>query len=131
MGHTHRCSRSDIRERFALPREELQPLLLRIVDLGVPRNDDPRVGALPGVALTHLDDLVVATPGTGAGSASQAEDIVREEANRFTKWHRERAVAPLVAALYQRHLAARGRGAREQNRLLHERICQIKASVAA
>lgn len=131
MGHTHRCSRRDIRERFALPREELQPLPLRVVDLGVPRIVDPRVGALAGVSLTHLDDLVVATPGTGAGSALQAEDIVREQANRLAKWQRGRAVAPLVTELYQRHLAARGRGAQEQNRLLHDRIRQIRANVAA
>lgn len=80
------------------------PLLL--LDLAMPRNVEPEVAGLAGVALLDLDAL--RTPLATAEEARRAavpaaERIVEDEAARFAAWHREhparRAVEPLRAAL--------------------------------
>lgn len=98
------------------------PLL--VLDLAMPRNVEPEVAGLPGVALLDLDAL--RTPLASAEEARRAavpaaERIVDDEAARFAAWHREhparRAVEPLRAALEEvcrRELAFAGAGNAER-----------------
>jgi glutamyl-tRNA reductase len=80
-----------------------QPLL--IVDIAVPRDVDPSVGALPGVTLLDMDDLTASAAVAMAGRRQEvpkAEAIVAEEVQRYLDVAAQRHVAPLVAALYER-----------------------------
>lgn len=84
--------------RAALVGRAGRPLVL--LDLGLPRNVDPLVRALPGVSVIDLDDL-------GAGLAQEpgqrdveaAAAIVAEEVTAFLGWQRAIRVAPTVIAL--------------------------------
>jgi glutamyl-tRNA reductase len=60
-----------------------------LIDIAVPRDIDPRVGALPGVRLHNVDDLqrvVEANLNGRRQEAARAEVIVTEEVERFTAW---------------------------------------------
>jgi len=84
------------------PRSE-RPLL--VVDIAVPRDVDPAVGALPGVRLCNIDDLqALADAGRGdrATEAEAAAAIVETEVRRFDAWVGTLAVAPLLQALSER-----------------------------
>jgi glutamyl-tRNA reductase len=84
-------------------RPEEAPLV--VVDLGVPRNVEPAVRQLPGVALFDMDDLTAhaerALEGRRAELA-QARAIVAREIERFREDDRARGAAPVVAALRAR-----------------------------
>jgi glutamyl-tRNA reductase len=77
-----------------------RPLVL--VDLALPRDLDPAIGALRHCRLRDLDALprVVAAPPVAA--LAQAEAIVAEEAARFLEWRRALEVVPAVVALRRR-----------------------------
>jgi glutamyl-tRNA reductase len=86
-----------------LPAREGRPLL--IVDIAVPRDVDPAVGALPGVTLLDMDDLTASAAVAMAGRRGEvpkAERIVAEEVDRYLDVAAQRNVAPLVAALHDR-----------------------------
>ncbi|MGZ8468541.1 MAG: glutamyl-tRNA reductase [Gemmatirosa sp.] len=68
-----------------------------IVDLGVPRNVEPEVSELPGVALWDVDALV-GTPGT-ARDAEEAEAEAARWAERYERWLTNRPVVPVIARL--------------------------------
>ena len=77
-----------------------RPLL--VVDVAVPRDVDPAVGALDGVTLLDMDDLrAFAEEGVSGRRREMArvQDIVDEEVNRYTAVVTAREAAPLVAAL--------------------------------
>ena len=63
-----------------------RPLLL--IDLGVPRNVDPAVAALPGVTLAGLQDLVGQDDSHGAARDSRqaAEQIIEAEMRTLRAW---------------------------------------------
>ena len=96
-----------------------RPLL--IVDIAVPRDVDPAVGALPGVTLLDMDDLTASAAVAMAGRRQEvprAEAIVAEEVERYLDVAAQRQVAPLVAALHERGEAIRiGELARFRSRL--------------
>ncbi len=74
------------------------------VDLAVPRDVDPEVGALPGVRVADVDDLKEAL-GDGAaatGAVEQARAVVSEAAARFAARRRADRLAPLIRALNER-----------------------------
>jgi|FaiFalFF_MnMetaG_3_1042247.scaffolds.fasta_scaffold00641_8 glutamyl-tRNA reductase len=78
---------------------------LVIVDIAVPRDVHPAVGALPGVRLFNVDDLeAVSEAARQARQAeiAQAESIVAEETERFSAWLRSLKVVPLITALRSR-----------------------------
>lgn len=78
---------------------------LVVVDLGVPRNVEGPVGALPGVELFDMDDLRAhaarALDGRRAELA-RAEEIVHREVERYRADVRARGAAPIVSALRSR-----------------------------
>jgi glutamyl-tRNA reductase len=80
-----------------------RPLL--VVDLAVPRDVDPAVGALRGVTLFDIDDIASFAARAVEGrrrEIPEAERIVDEEVRRYGGLAVERQVAPLVAALHER-----------------------------
>jgi glutamyl-tRNA reductase len=80
-----------------------RPLL--IVDMGMPRDIDPAVRALPGVTLLDLDDLqafVEAGLDERRKEVARVRSIVDEEVVRFQEAVAERQAAPLVTALRDR-----------------------------
>jgi glutamyl-tRNA reductase len=73
-----------------------------VVDLGVPRDVEPAVGELPGVALFDIDDLedtVRANLRLRAGEAERAQAIVAEEAAAFGRWLAALEVVPAITSL--------------------------------
>jgi glutamyl-tRNA reductase len=79
------------------------PLL--VVDLGVPRNVDPAVGALDGVTLLDMDALgasVARVLGERQEEAVAARSIVASEVERYRTASRQRGAAPVIAALRAR-----------------------------
>jgi glutamyl-tRNA reductase len=96
-----------------------RPLFL--LDLAVPRDVDPEVGALPGVRLCDIDGLraEVASLRDRAGTEiDDAEAIVGEEARRYTGRRRQARVAPLIEALHARGEAVRAEELRKMARRL-------------
>jgi glutamyl-tRNA reductase len=78
---------------------------LVVVDLGVPRNVDPAVAAVPGVELLDMDDLTAHAERAMAGRRAElaaAQEIVRQEVERYRAEERARGAAPVVAALRSR-----------------------------
>jgi len=79
------------------------PLL--IVDLGVPRNVEPQLGALPDVTLVDMEDLRTSVDlvlRERLAETEQAREIVTEEVERYREASRARGAAPVVAALRSR-----------------------------
>jgi glutamyl-tRNA reductase len=78
---------------------------LQVIDLGMPRNVDPVVGALPAVALRDMDSLGAAVSralGDRQEEAVAARAIIDEEVGRFRTASRQRGAAPVIAALRAR-----------------------------
>jgi glutamyl-tRNA reductase len=78
---------------------------LVVVDLGVPRNVDPAVADVPGVELLDMDDLTDHAERAMAGRRAElaaAQEIVRQEVERYRAEERARGAAPLVSSLRSR-----------------------------
>ena len=77
---------------------------LHIVDIGLPRDVEPEVGALGGVTVFDLDDLSAwADRGLAdrAGEADRVRSIVNEEVDAFAVESTARQAAPLVASMHE------------------------------
>jgi glutamyl-tRNA reductase len=92
---------------FVLRREHVgrrsRPLLA--IDLAVPRDIDPALGALDSCFLYDIDDLEGVVAATLAGrrsEATRAEAIVAAEAERFREWQASLDVVPAIASLRAR-----------------------------
>ncbi len=92
-------------ERARSPRGD-RPLL--IIDIAVPRDVSPDVGAVPGVRLYDIDQLYPdEQTRTPEAVVAQAEAMVQQEAEQFMAWLRSREAVPAIQTLRQRAEAAR------------------------
>lgn len=72
------------------------------VDMAVPRDLDPAIGALPDVYLYTIDDLdQVVLEGQNAREAAvvDADRILADETRRYLEIERSKAIAPVITAL--------------------------------
>jgi len=70
-----------------------------IIDLGMPRNVDPGIRALPGVELLDLETIRVQAPIDETETLDQAHRIVETAAQRHAAARRVHEVSPAVVAL--------------------------------
>jgi glutamyl-tRNA reductase len=79
---------------------------LFLLDLAVPRDVDPSVAELPGVAVADLDhvkdEVLLRRPAEPAEEVEAARAIVSQEVDRFEAWRRAARLAPLIQALRDR-----------------------------
>lgn len=83
---------------------------LLVIDIGMPRDCDPGIAALQGVAYYDLDDLQAISAehhAARAGEIARVEAIVDEEAARFVTWWEQLQVTPTISALTERAEAVR------------------------
>lgn len=86
--------------------EDLQEIINRrmgkplvIVDIALPRDVDPRVRQIDGIALYDIDDLqevVDANIARRKASINDVEAIINDEIHKFTMWRKERRVVPVI-----------------------------------
>ena len=77
-----------------------------IVDLAVPRDVEPEVGALDDVFLYSVDDLAAIVKDNlqiRRESVVQAEAMIAEQTDHFLRWLDGRAVVPTISALHGHH----------------------------
>lgn len=89
--------------RDVMRRRRQKPLF--VIDIAVPRDIEPAVGALENVFLYNIDDLqavVQQNLGERAEEARQVEVILRQEAEAFHAWWQSLSVGPVVAGLQKR-----------------------------
>lgn len=87
---------------YTVTREELARLNARppwVVDLAVPRDVEPAVGALDGVTLYNVDDFSGAPQASDAEGLTQAEQIIERHLREFYQWWDYRECLPVMAEL--------------------------------
>lgn len=67
-----------------------------IIDLGLPRNVDPTIAALPGIELLDLETISLHAPIEALNASADARDLVGTAAARFSA---ERSVEPAIVSL--------------------------------
>ncbi len=78
---------------------------LFIVDIAVPRDVDPVVAGIPGVALVGIDALSAVVDETLEARREAVpfvEEIIEEHARRFVDWYQSQATVPVIASLTQK-----------------------------
>lgn len=78
---------------------------IMMIDIAVPRDIEPGVGALPGVTLYDIDDLqnvVDSNKMKREQAAVIAEAIIEEQVDQFLDWLDSQFVVPTVTALKKR-----------------------------
>jgi glutamyl-tRNA reductase len=78
---------------------------LFVIDIAVPRDVEPAAGEIEQVFLYNIDDLqaiVRENLEKRGAEVGRAEQIVEEEVQKFTVWHRSREAVPTIVALRQR-----------------------------
>lgn len=78
---------------------EAETRRLLLIDLGMPRNIDPAVAALPGVELLDLETITKHSPVEELSAEAEAQDIVRAAAAEFSASQAERDALPVLLAL--------------------------------
>ena len=87
-----------------------------LIDLGVPRNFDPRINDLDNVYLYHIDDLTDVARENLRGRESEADKgelIVDQEVETFYRWFASLDQVPTIIALRQRFEEIRQRELRK------------------
>ncbi len=74
-----------------------------VIDLGLPRNVDPAVGAIPGVQLLDLETISIHAPLTEVNATAEARNLIGAAAAEFAAAKAELSTAPAVVAL-RRHM---------------------------
>jgi len=93
------------REELELMRPERGEGPLVVIDIAVPRDVDPRVRDIPGIALFDMDDLqraVAQRRSVREAEAAHARTLVDEQVERFDRWLASLDVVPTIAALRER-----------------------------
>jgi glutamyl-tRNA reductase len=83
---------------------------LFIVDIAVPRDVDPDVAQVAGVALVGIDELVAVVDETLEARRQAVpfvEEIIEEHVRRFVDWYQSRVTTPIIASLTQKADAIR------------------------
>ncbi|TLF24987.1 glutamyl-tRNA reductase, partial [Microbacterium sp. 5K110] len=70
-----------------------------VIDLGLPRNVDPDVAAVPGVDLLDLETIRLHAPLEELQATDAARDLVRDAARRFASVGERKNITPAVVAL--------------------------------
>lgn len=76
-----------------------------MIDIAVPRDIDPVLGAIEGVYIYDIDDLqnvVDSSLMQRQRAAREAENIIAEELNKFNEWIGSLYVVPVITALKDR-----------------------------
>ncbi|MEM7352663.1 MAG: glutamyl-tRNA reductase [Acidobacteriota bacterium] len=87
----------------AMDHRKTRPLL--VADLGVPRNVEPAAGRLESVFLQDIDSLeqlIAKNLKRRREEIPKVQEILEQELDHFSTWHRSLAAEPLVAQL-QKH----------------------------
>lgn len=87
-----------------------------LIDLGVPRNFDPRINDLDNVYLYHIDDLTDVAKENLRGRESEADKgelIVDREVETFYQWFTSLAQVPTIIALRRKFEEIRERELRK------------------
>jgi glutamyl-tRNA reductase len=93
------------REELELVARERDGRPLVLIDIAVPRDIDPTVRDLAGIALYDMDDLqraVARNISVREAEAAKARTIVDHEVGRFEAWLASLDVVPTIAALRER-----------------------------
>ena len=87
----------------AVEQREGAPLL--IVDIGMPRDIDPRAASLPGVSYHDMEALQEIAAASGRARAQEiglVESLLDEEVSDFSEWWRQLRSGPTIARLSAR-----------------------------
>jgi len=90
------------REELELMRTERGERPLVLIDIAVPRDIDPAVRELPGIALYDMDDLqraVAQRRSVREAESARARSLVDDEVERFERWLATLDVVPTIAGL--------------------------------
>lgn len=98
---------------------------ITIFDLGVPRNVDPAAANVPGVSLTHLDQLTAQR--IDDNTRRSIESATRRQWDRFKLWCRARSRAHLIARCEVLPFGGDDRSTRKNR---HQFIMRIKEYAA-
>jgi glutamyl-tRNA reductase len=93
------------REELELVAAERNGRSLILIDIAVPRDIDPDVHELPGIALYDMDDLqreVARNLSGREAEATRARAVIEREVARFADWLASLEVVPTIAALRER-----------------------------
>ncbi len=78
---------------------------LYLIDLGVPRNIDPRTAQIENIHLFNIDSLESITSDNldkRKKEADKAQDIINKEVDEYITWMKEREVIPAIQDLHGR-----------------------------
>jgi glutamyl-tRNA reductase len=76
-----------------------------IIDIAMPRNVEPGVAGIGGVFLYNIDDLTEISDANRKqreAEVIQAEEIIRDEVDKFISWWHDLEVRPIIGALMGR-----------------------------
>src|SRR5205085_10975952 len=93
------------REDLELVLRERDGRPLVLLDIAVPRDIDPSVRDVPGIALYDMDDLqraVARNMSVRKAEATKARKLIQAAGDRFDEWLASLDVLPTVAALRER-----------------------------
>ena len=93
------------REELELVAAQREGRPLVLIDIAVPRDIDPSVRDLPGMALYDMDDLqraVARNMSVREAEAARARTLVDDEVEQFDRWLASLDVVPTISALRER-----------------------------
>jgi glutamyl-tRNA reductase len=129
-GSNYHLTPDNVRE--ALQERKRRPIFL--LDLGVPRNFDPRLNDLENVFLYDIDDLeqvIADNKGEREVEALKAEAIVTQEVELFWQWYSSRDINPTIVALREKADAMRKREVEKTLATLKECSPETRKAVEA